>query len=257
MKRLFDFVMFAFLCALASYGQGAPCGIGASVIITHRSEGDRLQIVGVASNSPAARAGLAPNQLIRAIDGVPTIGLKFVDCVKRIQGKAGTKVILEVEDRRHGWTNSLELTREIVADDPLAVDTATWIEIPEGRKPKSLSVTTNQVVRVLGTNGARAIIQFTQFGVTNANYRWRFRPASGGVVTTGVGVVFEHYDRRTNAFGSVERIHRGSPEDLRVKAGDFRLEWSSSNRKSGWLYYYPSQEKVEVLNSSSFDSDRW
>ena len=89
---------------------------------------------------------MAVNQLIRAIDGVPTLGMTFKDCVKRIQGEAGTKIVLEIEDRHHGWTNSVEVTREIVADDPMAVDTATWIDIPQAEKRKSLSVTTNQVV---------------------------------------------------------------------------------------------------------------
>jgi C-terminal processing protease CtpA/Prc len=108
MKLLFGLGMFGFLCSLAASGQRAPCGIGADLAIIHRVEGDRLQILGVASNSPAARAGLAKNQIIRAIDGVPTTGLKYVDCVKRIKGEAGTKVVLDVQDRRHGWTNSIE-----------------------------------------------------------------------------------------------------------------------------------------------------
>jgi membrane-associated protease RseP (regulator of RpoE activity) len=254
MKLPFNFVMLTFLCALVVYGQQTPCGIGAFLVITHRTEGDRLQIVGVASNSPAARAGLASGQVICTIDGVPTMGLKLADCVRRIQGEAGTKVVLKVEDRRRGWTNSVELTREIVPGDPLSFG-ADAFEIPQAQKHKSLSVTTNQVVRVSGTNGAIAIIQFTQFGATNANYRWRFRPTPGGIVSTGAGVVFEDYNGHIDAYGMKQLTHRGSPDDLKVKAGDVRLEWSSSSLTSGWLYYYPSREKVEVLDSSVFDSN--
>jgi membrane-associated protease RseP (regulator of RpoE activity) len=256
MKLSITLIALTFLYALAAYGQSEPCAIGAFIVITHRAEGDRLQVLGVASNSPAAQAGLAAGQFVRAIDGVPTIGLKLADCVRRIQGRAGTKVILEIEDRRRGWTNSVELTREVVPNDPLSVS-ADAFEIPEAQKRKSLSVTTNQLVRVLGTNGAITIIQFTQFGTTNANYRWRSRPAQGDTLKTGTGVVFENYDRRVDAYGMGQRIHLGSPDDLYVKAGDVRLEWSLNNLTSGWIYYYPLREKVEVLDSSTFDSVPW
>jgi membrane-associated protease RseP (regulator of RpoE activity) len=255
-RIVFSLVIFTFLCAFAAFGQRGPCGIGAVIVITHRVEGDRLQIMGVASNSPAAQGGLAAGQVIHAIDGVPTMGLKLADCVRRIQGEAGTKVVLEVVDWRRGWTNSVELTREIVPDDPLLVSADAY-EIPQGQEHKSLSVTTNKAVRVSRTNGAIAIIQFTRFGVTNANYRWRFRSAPGGTVSAGTGVVFEDYDRRIDAYGGIQLTHRGSPDDLKVKAGDIWLDWSYNSPEKGWLYYYPAQEKVEVLNSSAFDSGQW
>jgi hypothetical protein len=254
MKFIFSFVIFAFLSTLATYGQPTPCGIGAFLGIAHRTEGDRLQILGVASNSPARRAGLASGQVICAIDGVPTIGLKLADCVRQIQGKEGTKVILKVEDRRRGWTNLVELTREIVSDDPLSYS-AEAFEIQQDHKPKSLLVNSNQVVRVVDANGAIAIIQFTQFGTTNANYRWRCRSDSGGFVNTGEGVVFENYERKKNAYGVDQLIQCGSSSDLYVKAGDVQLEWSKGGGTCGWLYYYPAKEKVEILDSSAFDSD--
>ena len=100
-----------------------------------------------------------------------------------------------------------------------------------------------------------AVIQFTQFGTTNANYRWRSRSGLNGIENAGADVVFEDYDRHTDAYGGIQLTHRGSPDDLYVKVGDIRLEWSSNNRSSGWLYYYPSREKVEVLDLSAFDSD--
>jgi len=166
------FAAFTFFYALVAYAQNNPCGIGAEILMVHRPEGDRLQIVGVASNSPAARAGLVKNQLIRTIDGLPTAGLKYNDCTKRIQGEAGTTVILEVEDWLNRRTNTVEVTREVVAGDPLAVDASRWIDIPESQKPKMILVTSNQVVRISTMDGAQALIQFTQFGATNANYRW-------------------------------------------------------------------------------------
>ena len=253
MKLSFNCFVVVFLFVLAVHGQPAPCAIGAFVAIVHRTEGDRLQILDVSSNSPAARAGLAPNQLVSAIDGTPTKGMSLEDFVRRIQGEVGTKVVLEIEDRRRGWTNSVELTREVIAGDLLAAN-ADSFDIPKSERRKSLSVTTNQVVRVSGTNGEVTIIQFTQFGTTNANYHWRSRPASGGIMTSGAGFVFEDCERHVDAHGRNQLIHRGSRDDLFVKAGNVRLEWSSNNLTSGWIYYYPSQEKVEVLDLLSFDS---
>jgi hypothetical protein len=197
---------------------------------------------------------LAAVQVISAIDGVPTMGLRIADCVRRIQGKAGTKVFLEIEDLRHNWTNSIEVTRNVVEGDLLAVNPDAF-NIPLSERRLSLSVTTNQVVLVWGTNGTITIIQFTEIGTTNANCRWRSSSASGGVVTIGAGVVFEDYDRQIDACGRIQLTHDGSSDDLYVKAGGVRLEWSSSNLTHSWLYYYPLREKVEVLDLSSFDSD--
>ena len=253
MKLTIILVISTFLCALAAYGQQTTCGIGAMVLIVPRAEGDRLQIVGVHSNSPAARAGLAINQVIRAIDGVPTMNLKLSDCVRRIQGKAGTKIVFEVEDRRHGWTNAVEVTREIVPDDPLSVN-ADRFDVPQAQKPKKLKVTTNQVVRVVSTNGVITDIQFTDFGTTNAFYRWHSRPVPGGTVRSGTGVVFENYERHTDAYGGIQLTQLGSRDDLFVKAGSIRIQWSYNNTKEGWLYYYPSLGKVEILPSAVFDS---
>jgi len=222
--------------------------------ITHRAEGDRLQILEVISNSPAARAGLVGGQVVSAIDGVSTTGLQISDCVRRIQGYAGTKVVLEIEDVRHSWTNTIEVTRNYVAGDLLAASPDAF-DVPVSEQRLALSVTTNQLVRVWSKNGAMFIIQFTQFGTTNANYRWRSLSNVSGVATAGAGVVFEDYVKHIDVNGRMQLTNRGNPEDLFVKAGSIRLEWSVGNTNHGWLYYYPAKEKVEVLDSSAFNSD--
>ncbi len=258
-KVFFTILILTYFCvgqdqAFAQNAQQAPCSIGAFLAITHRTEGDRLQIMGVFSNSPAERAGLIAGQIVRAIDGSPTTGLKYIDCVKRIQGEEGTKVVLEVEDRRRGWTNLVELTREIVADDPLAIDTTTWVDIQKSQKLKSLKITTNQIVRVSETNGNVTFIQFIQFGVTNATYRWSSCTVSGGAGSAGSGVVFADYDRHTIVHDIEQLTHRGSPDDLYVKAGDVRMEWSCGGDRYGWLYYCSANGKVEVFDRTAFNS---
>ena len=110
MKVIVTSVALTFLCGTAAFGQHAPGGVGISLTIAHREQGKQLQIMGVAPNTPASRAGLAAGQVIRSIDGVPTQSLKLTDVVARIRGPLGTKVVLELEDRVRKWTNSVELT---------------------------------------------------------------------------------------------------------------------------------------------------
>lgn len=258
MKLVFHIVAFSLVCSSAVFGQRAPGGIGASLSIGHRAEGKQLQIMGVAPGTPAARAGLSAGQVIRAIDGVPTEGMKLADCVARIRGPVGTKVVLDLEDRLNGWTRPVTLTREVIAAEALMPPSEPGVDrddIPQGPQRKSLRVTTNQVVRISSTNGGRALLQFTRFGATNAHYRWRFRPPRAAAATNGVGVAFANYDTRIDAYGVHHLTLRNRPDDLMAKAGDIWLEWSYGSLTNGWLYYNPSREKIEVLDSAVFDSE--
>jgi hypothetical protein len=258
MKLVFGMLTFSFLCGSTVFSQRAPGGIGASLTIFYREEGQQLKVAGVAPSTPAARAGLAAGQVIRAIDRVPTESMKLTDCVARIRGPVGTKVVLDIEDSFRGWSNSVTLTRESIAAEALMPPSQPGddrSDIPRGPWRKSLSVTTNQVVRILNTNGGRAFLQFTHFGATNAHYRWRFRAPRAPAVTNGVGVAFADYHTRIDAYGVHHLTLRNSQDDLMAKAGDIWLEWSYGSLTSGWLYYYPSRDKVEVLDSAAFDSD--
>lgn len=238
---------------LTMSAQSTMYGIGADMVITHWTQGDHLQIVGVASNSPASQAGLMPGQFILAIDNVPTAGLKLADCVRRIQGKDGTQIVLEIGDWRHRWTNSITLTRKVIAGDPLAVDARRY-EVPESLQRRNVSLTTNQILQVSTADGMITAIQFTDFGATNASYHWRSRSADGTGLKSGSGRVFENCWVRTNAYGEHELIYRNR-DDLYVKTGNLKLEWSFDNTSDGWIYYHPSEEKVAVLNSVDFNSD--
>lgn len=239
--------------AFSLQAQPQMCGIGADVVITHWTQGDHLQIVGVASNSPAAQAGLAANQFILAVNGMPTTGLTLADCVRHIQGKPGTRVILKIGDWQHGWTNSITITRKFIPGDPLSINYKSY-EIPQSLERKALSATTNQIIQVLSTNGTITVIQFTHFGITNANYRWRSRSANGTIVKSGHGRVFENYKWHVNAYGEYELTYQGNRDNLYVKAGKVRLEWSVGGPLYAWIYYRPSPEKVRILNSADFDS---
>jgi carboxyl-terminal processing protease len=82
-------------------------GIGAQ--LSQNSQGE-LEIIAPVAGSPAAKAGLKPNDVISEINGVSTSGLTADTGVEKIRGKAGTKVTLQVI--RGSQTLNFTITRE-------------------------------------------------------------------------------------------------------------------------------------------------
>lgn len=58
---------------------------------------DELRIVSVLPDTPALEAGLAPDDVIRTIDGVAVEGMPVDEAVARIKGPEGTEVTLEID----------------------------------------------------------------------------------------------------------------------------------------------------------------
>ena len=55
-----------------------------------------LQVIAARDGSPAAEAGIAPGDYVRAIDGDPTRLLSVIEGASRLQGEAGTTVTLSL-----------------------------------------------------------------------------------------------------------------------------------------------------------------
>jgi len=92
---------------VASRGRTREYAIGIGV----RFGGGFLpQITVVANDSPAERAGLAPGDIIRQVDGVRV--RTIADAAARLRGEAGKPVALLVE--RRGKERKVKLTREVV-----------------------------------------------------------------------------------------------------------------------------------------------
>jgi C-terminal processing protease CtpA/Prc len=101
-------------------------------------EDQKIVIKEVLPNTPAGRAGLVPGLVIRTIDGAEPEGVDFQEwvdmlqsridgrtidgsemtgvdlrrCIDMIRGQAGTRVRLELVDRKHGRSRTVELVRE-------------------------------------------------------------------------------------------------------------------------------------------------
>jgi C-terminal processing protease CtpA/Prc len=63
-------------------------------------------------NSPAGRAGLSAEFLIRKIDGISVEGKSLPECLGMISGPADTKVELEIFNSERNETSTIELTRQ-------------------------------------------------------------------------------------------------------------------------------------------------
>jgi carboxyl-terminal processing protease len=87
-------------------GDAEITGIG--IDLEKRKRG--LVVVSPIEGSPAARAGIEPGDVIRKIDGADATSLEWEDAINKIQGPAGSEVVLTVERRGHDLT--LRIKRE-------------------------------------------------------------------------------------------------------------------------------------------------
>jgi carboxyl-terminal processing protease len=70
---------------------------GVGIDLERRKRG--LVVVSPIEGSPAARAGLEPGDVIKKIDGTDATAIEWDDAVNRIQGPAGSEVVLVVDRR--------------------------------------------------------------------------------------------------------------------------------------------------------------
>lgn len=79
-----------------------------------------LQVIAARDGSPAAEAGIAPGDYVRAIDGDPTRLLSVIEGKQRLHGDPGTAVTLSLIRGSTQEPYDIELVREKLA--PAAVD---------------------------------------------------------------------------------------------------------------------------------------
>jgi membrane protease YdiL (CAAX protease family) len=82
------------------------------------TKNNKVIIMQVVPNAPAARAGLSSGLVIQKIDGTATAGKSPEDCRDMMRGVAGSKVKLELVDTINNKTNTVEVTRESIQGVP-------------------------------------------------------------------------------------------------------------------------------------------
>lgn len=88
---------------------GSFTGIGAEVTL----ENGKVVVISAIKDSPAARAGVLPKDVLLSVNGVKLEGLQLNDAVSKIRGPRGTKAKLEIQ--RTGVNKPIRL--ELVRDD--------------------------------------------------------------------------------------------------------------------------------------------
>jgi carboxyl-terminal processing protease len=143
-KKLFDAALSGMLSSLDAHSQylgeedmrelgrsesGDYVGIGIEV----EFDRDRTQVISVTPDSPAERAGIAPGDVIVAVDGMPLAGLPDSDAARRMAGAPGTVATIDVE--RRGQSRTLRVAREALHDATVRTRMASrgvaWIRVSE------------------------------------------------------------------------------------------------------------------------------
>lgn len=95
-----------FEAVMSDYG-GEVAGIGVTVV--YNAEYLAIEILSVMDNTPALNAGLLPNDLIVAVDGVDVAYLGYNKAVDAIRGEIGTTVTLTIA-RGEGYKDRFDVT---------------------------------------------------------------------------------------------------------------------------------------------------
>jgi len=92
--------------------RGEHAGIGAQV----QTSGGRIVLADVTGGGPAARAGLAPGDVLVEVNGLPIHGRTPDEVLEALRGQPGTSVGVTV--RRGSAARRVILTREVVRENP-------------------------------------------------------------------------------------------------------------------------------------------
>src|SRR5262245_29986104 len=90
-------------------------GVGLEVTTDH----DALKIVSLIKGSPAANAGILPGDLITAIDGEDTRGMKLEDAVRTMRGPLKARVVLKISRTSVKDAFNVRLIRDVIQVSPV------------------------------------------------------------------------------------------------------------------------------------------
>lgn len=163
---------------------GDFAGVGMEVAIKHGV----LTVVAPLPGTPAAAAGLLPNDRVRAIDGQPTRGLTMKAIGARLRGEPGTVVALEIR-RRDGAPFTVSITRALIHIDPVQADDLgdgiTWVRLLTFQSDTAERL--DQVIEAHDPRGIVLDLRNNPGGLVRAAVDVADRFLDGGVVVTSRG----------------------------------------------------------------------
>ena len=160
-------------------------GIGISVSV----ESGELVVTTPLYGTPAYRAGIRGGDKITEIDGQATKGITMDEAIKRIKGKLGTSVKLNVLHLADGSTDIKDVTRELIRMDSVIGDHRkaddTWsFFLDEPKKIGYIRITTFS--RHTADEIRSALQQLTASGVKGLILDLRWNP--GGLLTSAIEI---------------------------------------------------------------------
>ena len=103
-----------------------------------------IKVVSPIDDTPAAKAGLQPEDYIIAVDDESIIGLQLSEAVERLRGEVGSKVTVKVQ-RNQGEPFDVTLVRDFIKiksadlkDGLLHINLVR--EVPEAMKPRKIAI---------------------------------------------------------------------------------------------------------------------
>lgn len=160
-------------------------GIG----ITVSTESGELVVTTPLYGTPAYRAGIRGGDTITEIDGQPTKGITMDEAIKRIKGKLGTSVKLNVSHLADGSKDVKDVTRELIRIDSVIGDHRkaddTWdYFLDEQKKIGYIRITTFS--RHTSDEVRSAMQQLSSSGVKGLILDLRWNP--GGLLTSAIEI---------------------------------------------------------------------
>ena len=175
---------------------------GIGIDVERRKNG--LVVVSPIDGSPAFRAGVEPGDVIKKIDGAETDGLEWDDAVARIQGPAGSEVVLVLQRRDKELTIRIKRERfEVkVVEGRMLDETYGYAKIrvfAASTDGKLVEVLEDLKRKTAGKGGLRGLIldlRRNPGGLLDQGVRVADRFLTEGLITRTVGKGGKEMDRQ-------------------------------------------------------------
>lgn len=146
----------------AALNQGLDGGSfsGTGIVIQLDDKTKQIDVSNVVPDGPADKAGVLQDDVITAIDGIPTKGMTLQQASSHLRGKDGTKVSLSIERNDHMLPAPIVVTRakiqELSVYDKMLPGKIGYVELTVFGKDTGRELTT--ALDRLQQEGARAIV---------------------------------------------------------------------------------------------------
>jgi hypothetical protein len=115
-----------------------------------------------------------------------------------------------------------------------------------------LKFKTGDVFVVHTATGEQAAVQFVVIGIHHVEYRFRYRSRGTGRIVSGHDRAIERY-RSDRQDSNVAHLTELPGNDVTLRIGKLRAEWSSAGPDEGFVYYDPRVASIRNVTGSDFE----